>query len=333
MGGVKTTPQMTRFRDASVQQLPRDKNRRSQNTVWLHKIQKEICTHMIADTWVRSSLVCWSGSCRHDSHIAPHDSRVLRMSSHPRMKCVALVRPWVLHSLLHPHLLVHPLTLALPLALPPLPWGPWQASALRLKGCGRSWRLPPDNKEILRQLLILRNQPVCRWYPWFFCCHLRCWRSLFSEYCMRARIVFYNVTTEHNSTFVFFGALPPIQHFSSDTCPLMMQNELLRPTSLLHRSLLSYFWFSLAPKFSNFSHFLSTAAFAAGFFMAWGRNKFVYQVVVLQWIVSFPCNMVFMMIWYWISHTHSRTFISFQNTENLFRFYWMHHSHNSYGSL
>ena len=38
-----------------------------------------------------------------------------------------------------------------------------------------------------------------------------------------------------------FGALPPIQHFSNDICPLMMQNELLRPTSLLHRSPLSYF--------------------------------------------------------------------------------------------
>ena len=49
--------------------------------------------HMNTDTRVRSSLVCWSGSCRHDSHVAPHGSRVLRMSSHPRMKCVVLLRP------------------------------------------------------------------------------------------------------------------------------------------------------------------------------------------------------------------------------------------------
>ena len=34
-------------------------------------------------------------------------------------------------------------------------------------------------------------------------CHLRCWRSLFSEFCTRARVVFYNITTEHNLTFVF----------------------------------------------------------------------------------------------------------------------------------
>ena len=38
-----------------------------------------------------------------------------------------------------------------------------------------------------------------------------------------------------------FGALPPIRLSSNDRCPLMMQNELLRPSSLLHRSLLSYF--------------------------------------------------------------------------------------------
>ena len=33
-----------------------------------------------------------------------------------------------------------------------------------------------------------------------------------------------------------FGALPPIQHFSNDICPSVMQSELLRPSSLLHRS-------------------------------------------------------------------------------------------------
>ena len=40
---------------------------------------------------------------------------------------------------------------------------------------------------------------------------------------------------------LYFGVLPPIQSFSSDICPLMMQNELLCPTSLLHQSPLSCF--------------------------------------------------------------------------------------------
>ena len=32
--------------------------------------------------------------------------------------------------------------------------------------------------------------------------HLRCWWSLFSEYCIRPRIVFYNITSENNPTIV-----------------------------------------------------------------------------------------------------------------------------------
>ena len=38
-----------------------------------------------------------------------------------------------------------------------------------------------------------------------------------------------------------FGALP-IRHSSNDKCPSVRQNELLRPSSLLHRSPLIYFW-------------------------------------------------------------------------------------------
>ena len=44
------------------------------------------------------------------------------------------------------------------------------------------------------------------------------------------------------------------------------------------------------------------------------RNELVNQVVVLQWIFTFSCNMVFMVMRYRISHMHSRRFISFQNT-------------------
>ena len=72
------------------------------------------------------------------------------------------------------------------------------------------------------------------------------------EYCVRPQVVFHNITSEYNSTFAFFGALTLILHFSDDICPLTMQNELQRPTSLLHRSLLSYFRLSLGstPKLS-----------------------------------------------------------------------------------
>ena len=49
-----------------------------------------------------------------------------------------------------------------------------------------------------------------------------------------------------------FGAFSPIRLSLNDRSPSVMQNELLRPTSLLHRSPLSYFWpwSGSTPKFS-----------------------------------------------------------------------------------
>ena len=84
------------------------------------------------------------------------------------------------------------------------------------------------------------------------CCHLWCWWSLFCEFCMRSRIIFHNIASEYNSTFVFSGALPPIRHSLNDRCPSVKQNELLRPSSLHHRSPLIYFWLSSGstPEFS-----------------------------------------------------------------------------------
>ena len=130
-----------------------------------------------------------------------------------------------------------------------------------------------------------------------FCCgHLRCWWSLFGEYCIRPRVVLYNVTTEYNSTFVLLVLCPPTQHFSNDICPSMMQNELLRPTYLLHRS----------PPFL----LLTFLRFHAEIFF----NKFVNQIFMLWWIISSSCNVVFMMIRQWFSNTQSCRFTSFQNT-------------------
>ena len=106
------------------------------------------------------------------------------------------------------------------------------------------------------------------------CCrHLWCWWSLFSEYCIRSRIIFHNVASEYNSTFVFlvlclqFGILQM-------TCVHQwgkMNFCARRPCFIDH--LFFYFWLSSGPttKFSPFfTHSLSTAAFAAGIFIAWG---------------------------------------------------------------
>ena len=84
----------------------------------------------------------------------------------------------------------------------------------------------------------------------FFCCHLWCWWTLFGEFCIRSRIIFHNIASQYNSTFVFlvlclqfgilqmtdvhqwskmnFSALRPcfIDHllFTSDFCQVPRQN-------------------------------------------------------------------------------------------------------------
>ena len=104
----------------------------------------------------------------------------------------------------------------------------------------------------LRLLLVHRNPAIWKWYPWF-------WRlsfemlKIFVQWILRKnlnRLLQYQHGVQLD--FCIFGVLPPIQHFSDDICPLMVQNEFVRPTSLLHRSLLSYFWLlsSSTPKIS-----------------------------------------------------------------------------------
>ena len=70
--------------------------------------------------------------------------------------------------------------------------------------------------------------------------------------------------------------------------------------------------------FSTFSHSYSTAsfaAFAAGYLHCLRhRNKFVYQIVMLYWIVPSSCNMVLMVFCLRFFHTHSCGFTGFQST-------------------
>ena len=92
---------------------------------------------------------------------------------------------------------------------------------------------------------------------------------------------------------LFFGTLPPIRNSSNDICPSMMQNELLRSISLLHRSPLSCFWLSSGstPKFSLIFPFPVRCCLRCwNFHSLMQRNKFVNQIVVLQWISPFPAT-------------------------------------------
>ena len=68
-------------------------------------------------------------------------------------------------------------------------------------------------------------------------------------------------------------------------------------------------------KFLQFFPFLVHCCFCCrNFHSLRHMNKFVNQIVILQWILTFSCNMIFVIWWCRVSHTHSCGFISFQNT-------------------
>ena len=107
------------------------------------------------------------------------------------------------------------------------------------------------------------------------CCYLWCWWPLFSEYCIRPRIVFHIITSEYNSTFVFL--VLRLQFGNLKMTDVHQWGEMnfcaLRPCFIDHLWFVSDFCY--VPRrnlFSNFSHSLSTAAFAAGIFIASGTG-------------------------------------------------------------
>ena len=147
--------------------------------------------------------------------------------------------------------------------------------------------------------------------------HLWCWEILVQWilHTILNRLLQYHLSVQLD--LCIFGALSPIRHSSNDRCPSVTQKELLRPSSLLHRSPLSCFWLSSGstPKISQFFPFLVHCCFRCrNFHGLRHRNKLVNQIVVLQWILTFSCNMVFVMMRQWFSHTQSCRFTSFQNT-------------------
>ena len=113
-------------------------------------------------------------------------------------------------------------------------------------------------KLILRLLLVHRNLVIWVWYPWFRRPSFEMLKILVQWVLHKTpnRLLQYHLGEQLD--LCIFGVLPPIQRFSNDICPLVMQNELLRPSSLLHRSPLSYFWLSSGstPKFCPIFHIL-----------------------------------------------------------------------------
>ena len=78
---------------------------------------------------------------------------------------------------------------------------------------------------ILRLLLVHRNLAIWRWYPWSLLLSLEMLKILAQWILTKtlSRLLQYHHGLQLDTCI--FGALPPIQNFSDDICPLM-QNEL-----------------------------------------------------------------------------------------------------------
>ena len=144
----------------------------------------------------------------------------------------------------------------------------------------------PGYKQILRQLLVLRTLAVWRWYPWLLLLSFVVLMiSLFGEYCVRPRIVFHNIASEYNSTFVFlvlclqFGILQMTdvhQWGKMNFCAL-------RPCFIGHLWFTSEFCQVPRRNFLQFFPFLIHRCFCCrNFHSLRHRNKFVNQITMLQ---------------------------------------------------
>ena len=139
-------------------------------------------------------------------------------------------------------------------------------------------------KLTLRPLLVHRNLAIWRWYPWLLLLSFGMLMILVQWILHKNQNYLLQYHRGAQLDLCTFGALSPIQHFSNDICPSMMQNELLRPTSLLHRSPLSCFWLlsGSTPKFSPIFPFLVHRCFRCrNFHSLRHRNKLVNQIAVL----------------------------------------------------
>ena len=153
----------------------------------------------------------------------------------------------------------------------------------------------PGYKQILRQLLVHRNLAISSDDIHDFCCsHLRSWWSWFGEYCIRSRIVFYNITSEYSSTFVLWVLCLQLSIFQmTHVHQWCKMNFCARhPCFIDHLLFTSVFCQVPRRNFSNCAHSLTTAALAAGIFDAsinlwtklwWCNELFPFPAIWSSW--------------------------------------------------
>ena len=113
--------------------------------------------------------------------------------------------------------------------------------------------------------------------------------------------VFYNITSECNSTFVIFGVLPPIQHSSNDMS--IREAKWTLSPSVLVSSITSCFWLSSAGCSLQFSPFFSPLPPLHRFFFECLRhwNTLVHQIGIVD-LCSFCCPLLLFFAFRRIGH-------------------------------
>ena len=156
-------------------------------------------------------------------------------------------------------------------------------------------------KQILRQLLVPRTLAVWIWYQWLLLLSFVMLMILVQWILRKSlnRILQYHLGVQLDlcifwcfaSNSAFFRWHMSINDAKWTVAPAVLASSI---TCFL---LLTFVRFH-AEIFSYFSHSLSAAGFCCrNLHGLRHRNKLMNQIVMLQWILTFSCNMIFMMIW------------------------------------
>ena len=174
----------------------------------------------------------------------------------------------------------------------------------------------PGYKQRLRLLLVLRNPAVWRWYPWLLLLS-SVMLMILVQWILHKNL---NHLWQYHLGVQLYVFLVPCLQFSifkwqmSTSAAKWTFAPFVLASSITSDSFLTFVRFH-AEISSNLSPFLVHCCLCCRNFHGLGHGKrFVYQMVMFLWIVSFSCNMVFMMSRQWFSHTQSCRFTSFQNT-------------------
>ena len=154
---------------------------------------------------------------------------------------------------------------------------------------------------ITLSLLVHRNPAIWRWYPWFWPLSFEMLKILVQWILHKILNRFFTISPRSTTRPLYFWCFASqFSIFQMTYVPSVMQNELLRrrPCFIDHLLFLLQTCQFPRPKISPiFPIPCPPLLLLLEFLKLEAQEKFVNQIVMLQWTVSFSCNMVFMMIW------------------------------------